>query len=144
MQSIESLLLLVATLAVAGMVTGIIINISGDVSSTITETTGGEVDQVNANIEIVSDIGSSGVYDSGTNTLTLLVQNTGERELERDEILIQVDGKYVDIDSFEVIDDSVWVENNIARITATTEISGENRVTVYVQGDDDTIHIYTG
>jgi flagellar protein FlaG len=97
-------------------------------------------DQLERDIAIISDATSSATYDSGTNTLTILVKNTGTTELPITTLDVLVDGEYVTPDSTSIVSSGTdWSENEVLELTFNIALSsGEHTVKVSLRGTEDT------
>jgi len=105
-------------------------------------------EEIETDVEIISDPASpEAVYDDGSNTLTLLVKNTGSGTLPAvpGTLDIIVDGQYVTGLTVDVVDGSTWQPGNVARVnvTSVTLDSGDHRIVVIVNGDREVLELRT-
>ncbi len=148
--SVSSLVLFIAALTVAvGVATTMTTTVS-DLSESLDDKGLAVSQEIDTDIEIISDAGSSAaVYDdSGTGTTTLLVKNVGRGTLSDSpsRLDILIDGQYVSSSNITVtvIDEAAWKPGAVAEITVTGTLgSGDHRAVVVVDGDEDTFEFYT-
>lgn len=149
--SISSLILFIAAMLVAAAVAGTLVTSVTDISGSIDTHSGDVRDEIDTDIEIISDAGSDAVYaenEDGEMVLTLLVKNTGERTLSTGSAAhdVLVNGEYVtDGASMEIVsDDESWRSGAVAEleIVLETDLEGENRVVVDVGGDREVFEFY--
>jgi flagellar protein FlaG len=97
-------------------------------------------DQLERDITIISDGTSSATYDTGTNTLTLLVKNTGTTELPMTNIDVLVDGEYITPASATIVSSGAeWDENEVLELTLDVALtSGEHTAKVSLRGTEAT------
>ncbi|MCU4974294.1 flagellar protein G [Halobacteria archaeon AArc-m2/3/4] len=153
-ESVSSLILFIAAMLVAAGVAGTLVTNVNELSSSIDTHSGDVRDQIDTDIEIISDPGSGAVYDDeeADPTITLLVKNTGERTLSTDpsghDVL--VDGRYVsnaDLTIDVVEDGPTWRRGGVAEVRITLEEPleiGEHRVVVTTSGDREVFEFYHG
>ncbi|WP_435334692.1 flagellar protein G [Haloarchaeobius sp. TZWWS8] len=144
--SVSSLIMFIAAMLIAVSVAGTMVTNVGQVSSSIDAKSADAAKQIDTEVEVISDPGSSAVYD-GSNTVTLLVKNTGSTRLpaETDELDVLVDGQYVaDSDrTLTVVDGSEWRSGNVAQLDLTRNLSpGAHRVVIVVNGDREVFEFY--
>lgn len=144
--SASHLVIFVASIVVAAGVAGTLVTQVDRVSQSITEQSEGVEEQIDTDIQIISDTGNSGsIYDSGTGNLTLYVKNTGDSELDPtpDEIDVLVEGRFkspADVTRVNGGDATTWPSGSVVKVTVeNVSISGPTRVTVAVRGNKDTI-----
>lgn len=141
---ISEMILFIGAIVVATTVAATLIGIADDSTNSIESVGDRFQDQINAEILIVSDPSTGAVYDTTTNTLTLLVKNTGDRPLLPEETFVLVDGEYYDTDSTEVVDGESWRSGNVLRITVTVDlnINTEYRFTVRAETAEDSLEYF--
>ena len=144
--SASHLVIFVASIVVAAGVAGTLVTQVDRVSQSITEQSEGVEEQIDTDIQIISDTGNSGsIYDSGTGNLTLYVKNTGDSELDPtpDEINVLVEGRFKSpaaVTRVDGGDETVWPPGSVVKVTVeNVNIDGPTRVTVAVKGNEDTI-----
>lgn len=146
--SASKLVLFVASLIVAATVASTLTASVMDLDEALQGSGVAAADRIETDVEIVSDPGSDAVYDDATGTVTLLVKNTGEKDLyaEASQVDVLIDGEYVTVDAFatpEANADAAWDRGEIVRITVSRSLDpGEHVVTVHVDGDRDSLTIY--
>lgn len=148
--SASSLIIFIAAIAIAAGVSGVMIDSVNGISQSIT-TQGDDVQQkLDTEISIISDAGSDAMYDADSETVQVLVKNTGSRTLSADpgRIDVLVDGEYVvpDSRSVEVISGGeTWREGAVIELTIDLDEpldGGEHRVAVIVDGDREVLRFY--
>lgn len=144
--SISELIMFIAAVTVAaGVATTLTLNVA-DISSSLDQRSLDLAADIDTSIVVISDTGSPGsLYDSGTDTVTVLVKNTGDRTLSADtaHVDVLVDGRYVspgDLTVTVVSDGPDWKPGDVVQLDVDTSLaSGGHRVTVIVDGDRDVI-----
>ncbi|NHN59170.1 flagellar protein G [Halorussus rarus] len=146
MASVSSshLILFIASLLIAASVAGTFTQGVQRLSSALGDRSLDVAKDVRTDIEIISDPGSvDAIYDdSGEGSLTVLVKNTGSLNLDADsgQIDVLVDGRLQTDVTVEVADGDTWMVGNVARLTITKSLEpGDHRVTVIVNGDEETL-----
>ncbi|WP_158056504.1 flagellar protein G [Halorussus halophilus] len=147
--STSHLILFIASLLIAASVAGTFTSGVQRLSSALGDRSVDVMEDVRTDVEIISDPGSSAVYDGdGEGNVTLLVKNTGRRDLEaeNDKIDVLIDGKYqVDV-TLTVVDGQYWTVGNVVKVEidpAQTLANGDHRVTVIVNEDTQTLRFRT-
>ena len=147
--STSHLILFIASLLIAASVAGTFTQGVQRLSSALGDRSIDVSGDVRTDIEIISDPGSGAVYNSsGNENVTVLVKNTGSRDLEAssDQIEILVNGKYQTNVAVTVVDGSAWRVGNVAEITISLDQSldsGDHRVKVIVNGDEEVLTFRT-
>jgi len=142
--SASHLIIFVASIVVAAGVAGTLVTQVDRVSTSITDQSEGIEEQIDTDIRIISDTGEPGsIYDSGSNTLTLYVKNTGETDLhtERDDVDVLIEGSFEpsEVDRVGETTDR-WPPGTVVEVTVEgVDINGDTRVTVSVRENEDTI-----
>lgn len=152
MASVSSshLILFIASLLIAASVAGTFTQGVQRLSSALGDRSVDVSSEVRTDVEIISDPASGAVYDefgSGA-TVTLLVKNTGARDLDKspDRIDVLVNGRYQTNVSTAVVDGSSWREGNVARVEvglSSPLADGDHRATVIVDGDEEVLRFRT-
>lgn len=151
--SVSTLILFIAAMLVAAGVAGTLVANVNDISNSIDTYSGDVKDQIDTDIEIISDPGSDAVYNaSGENNISILVKNTGQKTLASDGtgLDILVNGEYVSSESYslEVHDgtdgSAAWRSGNVAeiQIDQLLDAGEEHRVVVIANGDRETFDFY--
>ncbi|WP_440763270.1 flagellar protein G [Natronorubrum sp. DTA7] len=152
-ESISSLILFIAAMLVAAAVAGTLVTTVTDVSGSIDTHSDGVKEQIDTDIEIISDPGSEAVYDGDDTggTVSVLVKNTGTTTLasEGSGLDVLVNGEYVtDEVPPTILDDEAtsWRRGVVVELEIAVEdglASGEeHRVTVIVNGQTETLEFY--
>lgn len=139
--SASHLILFIASILIAASVAGVFTNTVGRLSQAISEQ-GLDVSQdVRTDIEIISDSGSSAVYNETATNITIHVKNTGSGTLPPDVEVIDifVDGKYeTDVTLTLMGDGDQWLPSDVVRLEISEPLSsGDHRVKVVVDGDSE-------
>ena len=144
--SASHLVIFIASIVVAAGVAGTLVTQVDRVSTSIADQSEDVEEQIDTDIRIISDTGSPDtIYDSGSDTLTLYVKNTGDTEpqLERTDIDVLIEGSFNSPDVQRVDDNDetgVWLPGTVIEVTVgDVDISGDTRVTVSVHENEDTI-----
>lgn len=147
MASVSSshLILFIASLIIAASVAGTFTQGVQRLSSALGERSIDVSSDIRSDISIISDPGSGAIAND--DEITVLVKNTGSRSLdaESDQIEVLVDGKYQTGVSVTVVDGAVWDVGNVAKLTisAPSLSSGDHRVKIIVNGDEDILRFRT-
>lgn len=145
--SVSSMILFIAAMLIAASVAGTLVTSVGDVSGSIDARSADAAETIDTEIDVISDPGSDAVYDDGTNTVTLLVKNTGNGRLPADagKPDVLVDGQYVTESdrSLSVVSGSDWMPGDVVRLELTVNLDpGEHRVVVVINGDREVFEFY--
>ena len=151
MASVSSshLILFIASLIIAASVAGTFTQGVQRLSSSLSERSLDVSEDVRTDVEIISDSGSDAIYDTGSGNVTVLVKNTGSRDLVADsgQIDVLVDGRYQTEVTFEVIGGEPWRIGDVVRIEISPEpaLSGgtDHRVAINVDGDEEILEFRT-
>lgn len=146
--SASHLILFIASMLVAAAVAGTFINSIGAMSGSIEDRSLDVSEEVRTDIEVISDAGS-GVYNrSGDENVTLLVKNTGSRQLASDPNRIEVllNGGYQADVNTTVVDATRWEIGAVVELTFSTSglpADKDHRVKVIVHGDEEVFRFTT-
>jgi len=151
--SVSHLVLFIASLVVAAGVAGTLVTEVDRVSSSVSEH-GDEVSEsIETDIEVISDTGSDAIYNSsGNENVTLLVKNTGSRNLVAgaEEVDVLVDGVFLPPDNLTVerADDAgveSWSRGTVVRIEIDRSLAADqdHRVTVRANGNEAVLQFRT-
>jgi len=143
--SASHLILFIASLVIAAGVAGTFTQGVSRLSQGIEDQSLEVSEEVRTDIEVISDAGSP-VYNNSTNTVTLLVKNTGTSDLNNDSRFIEVllDGRYRPNVTTTVVDGETWRPTNVIRLEVTAELSsGDHRVKLIVNGDEEVFRFRT-
>ena len=139
--SIPSMILFIASIVVAASVAGVLVDTVNGVSSALDDRGADLAKEIRTDIEIISDP-QSGVYDSGTNNLTLYVKNTGLRKLPADEVVVDVlvDGRYQTNVTMTAVGGTGWRPTDVVELTVSelSLSSGDHRVKIVLDGEEET------
>lgn len=138
--SVSSLILFIASMTLAVGVAGTLVTNVSQISDSIDERSVDVAEKLETEIEVISDPGSDALYDAGTDELTLLVKNTGDRTLSNatGDVDVLVDGQFVDSSAMTttVVDDTEWRQGSVVRLTIDWTLqAGPHRVVVMVNDD---------
>ena len=147
--SVSHMILFIASILIAASVAGVFTDTVGQLSQAIDDQGLQVSDDVRTDVEIISDNGTGAcVYNcSGQGNLTLLVKNTGSRDLppDADRVDVLVDGQYQAAGDvhLEVLDGSdTWRRGSVAQLNVTTDLgSGDHRAKVIVSGDEEVFNV---
>ena len=152
MASVSSshLILFIASLLIAASVAGTFTQGVQRLSSALGDRSMDVSGDVRTDIEIISDPGSGAVYNSsGNENVTVLVKNTGSRDLEasNDQMEVLLDGKYQTSVSVTVVDGATWRVSNVAEVeidpAEALDPDADHRVKVIVNGDEEVLQFRT-
>lgn len=142
--SVSHLILFIASLLVAASVVGVFTESIGQVSQAIDERGVSVSENIRTDVTIISDSGSSAVYDSTNNTVTLHIKNTGTETLpaEADQIDVLVDGQFTtDVEVTVLGDAETWGPGEVVRVEITPQQdslgNGDHRVKTIVNEDEE-------
>jgi flagellar protein FlaG len=144
--SSSHLILFIASLLIAASVAGTFTQGVQRLSSALGDRSMDVSGDVRTDVEIISDPGSGAVAND--EEITVLVKNTGSRDLEAssDQIEVLLNGKYQTSVSVTVVDGSAWRVGNVAKITIPLDQpldSGDHRVKIIVNGDEEVLKFRT-
>ena len=148
--SVSSLILFIAAMLVAAGVAGTLVTNVNEISGSIDTYSGDVREQIDTDIEIISDPGSDAVYNETDGNVSILIKNTGQKTLSSDASALDVliDGEYVTSGSATLTvhegSSSAWRRGEVAEleIERTLETGAEHRVVVIVNGDEETLEFY--
>jgi flagellar protein FlaG len=142
--SVSHMILFIASMVIAASVAGVFTSSVDQLADAIDDQ-GLEVsDDVRTSIEIISDSGSDNIYNNSTDTVTVLVKNTGTNRLtpESGQIDVLMNGQFQAPEDVAVEllgSGQRWSESEVIRVNVsnTTLQEGDHRVKVIVNGDED-------
>jgi flagellar protein FlaG len=145
--AVSSLILFIAAMIIAASVAGTMVTNVAQVSNAIDTRSVDAEQRIDTEIEIISDPGSTAVYDDSTTTVSVLVKNTGETSLpaEPGKVDVLVDGQYVQASSqnLSVLDGTEWQSGTVVRLEIDMSLStGEHRVVLVINGDREVFSFY--
>ena len=140
--SVSHMILFIASMLVAASVAGVFTDTVGQLSNAIDDQGLQVSEDVRTDIEIISDSGSSDVYDDSSDTTTLHVKNTGSETLgaTADAVEVFVDGRFETDVTVTLLDGaSAWRGGEVVRLEITESLTtGEDhRVKLVVNGDEE-------
>ncbi len=145
--SVSHLILFIASLTIAAAVAGTLVQGVGDISNSIDERSLDVSNEIETDIEIISDPGSTVYNRSGNENVTLLVKNTGSKQLptDTDQTEIILDGQFKVNVTITIIESEQWDTEDVARIeiSAPELGSGDHRVRLVVNGDGEVFEFRT-
>lgn len=142
--SVSHLVLFIASLVVAAGVAGTLVTEVGHVSESVTERSEGVSQNIETDVEMISDTGSDAIYNSTDTNITVLVKNTGSTGLvaSSDQIDVLVDGRFIPEGNVSVkradgSGETNWPTGSVVEIEINETLdTGDHRVTVTVNGND--------
>jgi len=150
--SVSHMILFIASMLVAASVAGVFTDTVGQLSNAIDDQ-GLQVSQdVRTDVEIISDSGSSAVYNSdGNDNITIHVKNTGTETLPADPAAVNVfvNGQFeTDVGVILRADGVNWrpstvLELEIDRSDSPLATNEDHRVKVVVNGDEEIFEFRT-
>jgi len=140
--SASHLILFIASVLVAASVAGTITTTVGRLSDGVSQQGDALSQDVQTDIEIISDSGAP-VYDrDGNGNITVLVKNTGSRSLvpQPSQLDVLVDGQFQSAVGVTVVDGASpdsWQPGDVVRVNVSVPNldAGDHRVQVAVNGD---------
>lgn len=145
--SSETLILFIAAVLVAGSVAGAMTGGINQLSSALGDRSQDVSQEIRTDVDVISDPGSGQVYDDGSNTVTLLLKNTGSNTLAADPSTVDtvIDGRFRSDQTLEVVDEPTWQPGAVARLTVSnvTLTGTDHRAVVNVNGNRDLFEFRT-
>lgn len=145
--SVSHMILFIASILVAASVVGVFTDSISQVSQAIDDRGASVSESVRTDIEIISDSGSTAVYDESESpeTVTIHIKNTGSQTLraETEAIDVFVDGRYeTDVTVTLMGDASTWGPGDVVRAKIIPNNgeglgNGDHRVKVIVNEDEE-------
>lgn len=150
--SVSHLILFIASMLIAASVAGVFTTSVDDLAQAINDQGLQVSDNVRTSIAIISDSGSSNIYDDGNGEITLYVKNIGTQNLEPDQrqIDVLVDGEFVagsniSTQVLDTPDELVWGTSEVLELQIQRSLDpGDHRVKVIVNGDEEVIEFRSG
>jgi len=142
------LVLFIAAVLVSAAVAGTFTSSASRLGNAMEEDSRVEAEQVDASIRIVSDASSpETVYDPDTETLTVVVKNTGDETLSSlpDAVPVLVNGTYQSDVRTEVVTGGEWRPGDLLRVRVNVSLPEESptRVVVAPTGSRDLFEFTT-
>lgn len=138
MASVSSahLVLFIAAVIVAAALAGTVTDSANRVGQAIEDQAVDDSEDIDAEIRVVSDAESpSAVYDNASETLTLLVKNTGGGTLPAspDSVTVLVDGAYQTDVRTTVLEDDAWRPGSLLRVRVNVSLPPDTKTRVVVE-----------
>ena len=148
--SVSTLILFIAAMLVAAGVAGTLVTNVSELSNSVDTKSSAVTDEIDTDIEIISDPGSDAVYNStGAENVTILVKNTGRKTLAADGtgLDVLVNGTYVPSEAFTVtVQDGggPWRSGTVAALEIDRSLATgeEHRIVVTVNGAEEVFEFY--
>lgn len=146
--SASHLIIFIASMMVAASVVGVFTDSVGQLSDAIDQQGVQVSSDVRSDIEVISDSGSSAIYNSsGSENITLHVKNTGSETLpaRADQMDVLVNGLYeTDVTVTLLGGADLWRPGEVVRIEISESLSpGDHRVKIIVNGDEEVFEFRT-
>ncbi|SDR38406.1 flagellin [Natronobacterium texcoconense] len=150
--SATHIILFIASVVVAAGVAGTIVVEVNQLSDAV-ETRGSSVsEEIATDIQVTSDAAyAESIYDETADEVTVLVKNVGSESVQAhpSEVDVLVDGRFIQSDDMTVervdVDDDTWRPGGVVEVTIdvsnddNVDVSGDTRVTVIVNDNEDSI-----
>lgn len=142
--SVSHLVIFIASMMVAATVAGALVTGVDRISNSMSDRSDATSDEIRTDLTIISDAGSDAVYaeSGGDGTITLLVKNTGSRNLQATTAVVDVliDGQFVPEADLTVTSleggEFEWYTGSVIRVEiAQTLDGGDHRVQISASGD---------
>jgi len=151
--SVSHMILFIASILVAASVVGVFTDSITQVSSAIDDRGVSVSDNVRTDIEIISDSGSTQVFQAGggadgQDIIVLHIKNTGSKRLraESGQFDILVNGQYqgdVKVELVEGEDPDTWASGEVVTVTINQTLgSGDHRVKVIANEDEEVFEFH--
>ncbi|WP_340097858.1 flagellar protein G [Salinibaculum salinum] len=150
--SISHMILFIASMLIAASVAGVFTTSVDRLSGAIDDQGLQVSDDVRTDVEVISDNGTGAcVYNcDGNGNLTLLVKNTGSRQLsaQPDQIDVLIDGQFTPASDKTVTvlgESDTWDRGAVVRVNVSAPglSSGDHRAKVIVNGDEEVFEFRT-
>ncbi|MEF8786248.1 MAG: flagellar protein G [Haloarculaceae archaeon] len=150
--SISHMILFIASMLIAASVAGVFTTSVDRLSGAIDDQGLQVSDDVRTDVEVISDNGTGAcVYNcDGNGNLTLLVKNTGSRQLsaQPDQVDVLIDGQFTPASDKTVTvlgESDTWDRGVVVRINVSAPelSSGDHRAKVIVNGDEEVFEFRT-
>ena len=145
--SVSHLVLFIASIVVASSVAVAFTGQVGELTAAIDRQGGDLGQQIDTDVEVISDAGSPVYNLSGDENVTLLVKNSGAATIPADPTAVDVllDGRYQTDVAVTVVDGTIWEPSAVARIEFGSPglATGDHRVKLVVNGDEEVFEFRT-
>ena len=140
--SVSHMILFIASMLVAASVAGVFTDTVGELSGAIDDQGLQVSEDVRTDVEIISDSGSTNVYDDASNTTTIHVKNTGSETLgaSADAVNVFVDGRFETDVTVTLLDGaSSWRGGEVVRVEVVEGLTTgqDHRIKLIVNGDEE-------
>jgi flagellar protein FlaG len=137
--SASHLILFIASMVIAASVAGVFTDTVGQLSTAISDQGLDVSSDIRTDFEIISDSGSSAIFDSGT--ITLHLKNTGSEVIpaEGDQMDVFVNGSFTTDLTVTPLEGSVrWQPGEVVRLEIDENIgTGDHRIKVIINSDEE-------
>lgn len=144
MASVSSahLVLFIAAILFSAALAGTLTESATSIGASIEDAADADATQTATAFEVVSDADApNAVYDADTETLTVLVKNTGDTTIpsQPDDVTLLVDGAYQTDTRTTALDDDRWRPGTVLRVRANVTLAPdtETRIVVDASGHRD-------
>lgn len=144
--SVSHLVIFIASLMIAATVAGALVTGVDRISSSVDDRSLDTSRDIRTDVSVISDAASDAVYNDTSGTVTILVKNTGTRNLEATTAQLEVllDGQYVGAGDLTVTalagGEFDWRTGSVVRVEIDRSLgSGDHRVQVTVGGDQEVL-----
>ena len=136
--SVSHLIMFIASLVIAASVAGTLVTGIDRVSTSVDDRSIEMTNQIDSNIQIISDPGSTAIYNEDTTTVSIYIKNTGTKTLDPSprQVDLLINGEYIPELEVTPIDDGSWSPSQVVEVTTTHELdAGDHRITATVNGN---------
>jgi archaeal flagellar protein FlaG len=146
--SVSNLIIFIAAMGVAAAVAGTLVASVDDVSDSLDRESLGVAKQIDTDLQVISDAGSDAVVDpegGSDGEVVLLVKNTGEIDLDPQDLDVLLDGSYVGSAEWEseVLADERWRPGAVVELRIDRSVDpGEHRVSLSINGTETVFEFY--
>lgn len=145
--SVSHLVLFIASMIVASAVGVTFVGQADNLAAALGAKGDDVSGDIRTDVEVISDPSAPIYNTSGNENVTLLVKNTGSRDLPArgDFVDVLVDGEFITDVTVTVVDGPEWEETNVARLDISVPDlpSGDHRVKVIVGSDEEVFEFRT-
>jgi flagellar protein FlaG len=145
--SVSHLVLFIASMVVASAVGVTFIGQADSLSAALGAKGDDVSSDIRTDVEVISDPSAPVYNTSGNENVSILVKNTGSKDLiaEGDFVDVIVDGEFRTAVTVTVLDGPEWEETNVARVDVSTPglSGGDHRVKVVVGSDEEVFEFRT-
>lgn len=142
--SVSHMIIFIASIMVAASVVGVFTDSITQVSEAIDDRGVSVSQSVRTDIAVISDAGSTEVYDESDGNITIHIKNTGTQTLRAESAAIDlfVDGQYASDMTVTVLGDTeTWGQGDVVKVEINPPDSwsagGDHRIKVIVNEDEE-------